>query len=623
MDITLRTARRYILGRQGLWPGRRWAGRRGTERAMRAMEHLQLDPLATVTRAQDLMLASRVIDYRPDDWMIPTYERRRFFEWGGWLAVRPMDELPYWRVLMRRERDLPGHRALAREHADAIAEMRHELTQRRTIANRDFAMTDRTRVDHYRGRKDSAVALHYLWRIGEAMVHHRDRFERVYARADRVAPARWLHEASDADADEFHLRTMVASAGLTRFNGVRYALVRDVSSAELRDWRSARVEDGTLLEVQVEGWRAPHYAMAEDAGLLADAGRRSRPEGMARPGNDDDRGDDVPLAARPGQRPRPGGSAVRLRVQVGGLHAGRAAPVRLLRAPRPVGRSPGRPVRRPNSSEPRGPCTCSASGSRIRAWSTTRPSPRRSSAGWRGSPATSVPSGSTPRGWPIDPCARGGPGSRRSRQRLADRPAAAKPPHGAGRIGGGPRHRPQGAMTMTSKIRLARLALAGALLGALVVGTAATATAGGPKILDAKMAGIPTGGLVINGLTGGGVPWSLEDGKAMLFADGRLHVEVEGLVVAASGVNPIPMGHAVVTCGEAKAATTADRPVLHGGRRRGECPRDPAVAVPGARGLLHQHHRPLVRRHRLLTQPTGSHARVGGRSGGGRSFDAS
>ena len=72
------------------------------------------------------------------------------------------------------------------------------------------------------------------------------------------------------------------------------------------------------------------------------------------------------------------------------------------------------------------------------------------------------------------------------RQRLADRPAAAKPPHGPGRIGGGPRHRPQGAMTMTSKIRLARLALAGALLGALVIGTAATATAGGPKILDAR-----------------------------------------------------------------------------------------------------------------------------------------
>ena len=31
---------------------------------MRTMEHVQLDPLAIMARAQDLMLHSRVIDYR-------------------------------------------------------------------------------------------------------------------------------------------------------------------------------------------------------------------------------------------------------------------------------------------------------------------------------------------------------------------------------------------------------------------------------------------------------------------------------------------------------------------------------------------------------------------------------
>ena len=113
---------------------------------------------------------------------------------------------------------------------------------------------------------------------------------------------------------------------------------------------------------------------------------------------------------------------------------------------------------------------------------------------------------------------------------------------------------------MKTKTRALRLALAGALLGALVVGTAASAAAGGPKVLDAQMVGLPTGSLLLNGLTGGGVPWALEEGKAMLFADGRLHVEVEGLVVAASGVNPVTTGHAVVTCGDAPAATTADVP---------------------------------------------------------------
>ena len=64
----------------------------------------------------------------------------------------------------------------------------------REVSNRDFAMRDRTRIDDYRGRKDSALALHYLWRVGEAMVTRRERFERVYALTEAVAPASALRE---------------------------------------------------------------------------------------------------------------------------------------------------------------------------------------------------------------------------------------------------------------------------------------------------------------------------------------------------------------------------------------------------------------------------------------------
>jgi len=170
MQLPIEVARRFILGKQGLWPGRRWLGLDGAEQAMRAIEHLQLDPLVVIARAHDLILHSRVIDYRQGDWATLTYDQRRFFDWGGWLAVRPMDELPYWRVVMRRELDQPYWIAFAREHALAIAEMRAVLAERGTVSNRDFAMGSRKRVDSYRGRKDSALALHYLWRIGDAMI---------------------------------------------------------------------------------------------------------------------------------------------------------------------------------------------------------------------------------------------------------------------------------------------------------------------------------------------------------------------------------------------------------------------------------------------------------------------
>ena len=60
LTIDIETARRFILGKQGLWPGRRWRGITGTEQAMRAMEYLQLDPLQIIARSHDITLHSRV-----------------------------------------------------------------------------------------------------------------------------------------------------------------------------------------------------------------------------------------------------------------------------------------------------------------------------------------------------------------------------------------------------------------------------------------------------------------------------------------------------------------------------------------------------------------------------------
>ena len=264
MEISRQTARRFVLGRQGLWPGRRWRGARGTEQAMRTVEHLQLDPLVVVGRAQDLMLQSRVIDYRPDDWAVQTYERRRFFDWGGWLAVRPMAELPYWRRLMQRERDNGHFQDVERDHHETIQEMRKALKERGTIANRDFTMSSRTRTDNYRGRKDSAVALYYLWRVGEAMVHHRERFERVYAPTEAIAPAELLEPASDAETDEFMRRKHVAFEGVSALTG-SYASQLKGERGDVLAWRRRAVDDGVLIEVNVEGWRSPRWALATDA----------------------------------------------------------------------------------------------------------------------------------------------------------------------------------------------------------------------------------------------------------------------------------------------------------------------------------------------------------------------
>lgn len=91
-------------------------------------------------------------------------------------------------------------------------------------------------------------------------------------------------------------------------------------------------------------------------------------------------------------------------------------------------------------------------------------------------------------------------------------------------------------------------------------------SADGRKVQDAKVLGPVsepyTGSAnAIRGVPGGGLPWEIGGGAADLRADGRLHVEVEGLVLARrapvpaalQGTNPIPQFKAIVSC-----LTTAD-----------------------------------------------------------------
>ena len=276
LAIDIETARRFILGKQGLWPGRRWRGPKGTVKAMRAMEYLQLDPLQIMARSQDIKLYGRVLDYRPGMWEAAAYRQRKFFDWGGWLAVRPMDELPHWRVVMRRERDSNSRLSeMGREHAKAITEMRAILKERGTVSNRDFQMSTRTRTQSYRGRKDSALALYYLWRTGEVMTHHRENFERVYALTEAVAPADLLRESDEAEADRFLIRKDISFSGLSRVKREQDSFHRGVPFGSVKRLVEAMLADSEIIEVQVEGWKALHYALGSDAKLLRElsAGR--------------------------------------------------------------------------------------------------------------------------------------------------------------------------------------------------------------------------------------------------------------------------------------------------------------------------------------------------------------
>ena len=108
------------------------------------------------------------------------------------------------------------------------------------------------------------------------MTHHRERFERVYALTEMVAPRQFLRESDEAEADRFLIKKDVSFSGLSRPNRVAESFRGyGESDRATKQLLEAMMADGDLIEVQVEGWKAVHYALGSDAAVLADvsAGR--------------------------------------------------------------------------------------------------------------------------------------------------------------------------------------------------------------------------------------------------------------------------------------------------------------------------------------------------------------
>jgi len=79
--------RRYVLGRQGLWPGRRVADKPGVAQIIRQIGAVQLDPIDVVARSHDIVLWGRVAGYQPSQLDELLYSNRQFFDYGGGLEV--------------------------------------------------------------------------------------------------------------------------------------------------------------------------------------------------------------------------------------------------------------------------------------------------------------------------------------------------------------------------------------------------------------------------------------------------------------------------------------------------------------------------------------------------------
>lgn len=226
---------------------------------------IQLDPVAVVARAEQMVLFSRLGPYDVGELKRHLEEEGDLFEWGAFIF--DTDQLPYYRSAM--ESYPPGGsgragyvRSWLEDNQAFRSYILEELAARGPLRSRD--LDDRAEVPWQTGGwndgKNLGRMLEILWMRGEIAISARQGTERVWDLEGRVLPP--LPAAPEEDAARWAVETQLRWRGIARPKAIGFtSLGRLVHGRDelIEDW----IDQGRALRVEVDGLSDEWIADAE------------------------------------------------------------------------------------------------------------------------------------------------------------------------------------------------------------------------------------------------------------------------------------------------------------------------------------------------------------------------
>lgn len=260
--ISAAAARRIALGAQGFCDPapKRAVDRRHLRRVMRRVQLLQLDSIPVVIRTQYMPPFSRLGPYACELLERVAYQDDEWFEaWCHEASLLPVVDEPLLRWQKARSRRGETWKHLAEFGRKNRAYLDEVLAQVEAGARTPAELEDpRPRSgEWWSSRSEGSIALDWLFRVGELGIRRRTGFVKEFDLLRRIVPAEVLAQPtpSEADAHRELLMRAAASHGIAAAPDLvdYHRLPKRPAKARLAEL----VEEGQLVEVEVEGWSRP------------------------------------------------------------------------------------------------------------------------------------------------------------------------------------------------------------------------------------------------------------------------------------------------------------------------------------------------------------------------------
>ena len=258
---TISEARKYLARLH-------FSGNKNVYETVRKLQAIQYDPLNVVGRNPDLVLQSRIKNYKPEMLQKELYIKRTLVDgFDKMLCIYPVGDYPNLARLRRTTvwwyRENP-------EITQAFDKVRKIIREKGAVSSDDIGMDEKVAWP-WGATRLSRAALESMWMTGELTIHHKDGARRYYDFAEKYLPHEILSMEDPNETEEayFEWQTLrrIRAVGMLR-NGPSDAFlgVENFKAAERARAFETLIRKEKIIKINVEG--DAYYIPSENLPIL-------------------------------------------------------------------------------------------------------------------------------------------------------------------------------------------------------------------------------------------------------------------------------------------------------------------------------------------------------------------
>jgi len=269
-------ARNFLVVYQNLDASQSLSGVDGVLEYMRKVRCIQYDPLNIIGRNTDLVLQSRVIDYKPEMLEQLLYKDRLLIDgWDKMMSVYPVEDWPFFGYT-RKQRGLETINML--KHRNSEEALHYTGTILKALSENGPMLpkqiqTASAEAGRWGHRNLSSAAMDYLFHIGKVGVFTKKNVTKVYDLIENLIPGSFLNQAnpfiSERDFMKWYVYRRIGSVGmLWNKNGGGWLATLMPDKENRQCILDEYVKDDLVQCVEVDGIKERFYIRSKDVGLL-------------------------------------------------------------------------------------------------------------------------------------------------------------------------------------------------------------------------------------------------------------------------------------------------------------------------------------------------------------------